>query len=262
MNSKKDEIVSIIMNCHNGDKYLKKSISSVLKQSYKKWELIFFDNKSNDNSRKIISNYKDKRIKIFKSKKYLKLYEARNEAIKKAQGKYICFLDTDDWWAPKKIEIQLKTLIKNKYDMVYSNFFNFYQSSGKKEISKNLQLPSGLITQQLLDNYVVGILTVLIKKKFFNKKMFNKKYEIVGDFDYIINFSIDNKIGSIQQPLAYYRLHEKNFSHLKIKLYIKELKNWIRKNSYKLEKKNFNLDSQKKYLLKLKVKNFLKYGII
>ena len=43
MNSKKDEIVSIIMNCHNGDKYLKKSISSILKQSYKKWELIFFD---------------------------------------------------------------------------------------------------------------------------------------------------------------------------------------------------------------------------
>ena len=105
MNSKKDEIVSVIMNCHNGDKYLKKSISSILKQSYKKWELIFFDNQSNDKSIEIISSFKDKRIKIFKSKKYLKLYEARNEAIKKAQGKYICFLDTDDWWTPKKIEI-------------------------------------------------------------------------------------------------------------------------------------------------------------
>ena len=66
-----------------------------------------------DKSIEIISSFKDKRIKIFKSKKYLKLYEARNEAIKKAQGKYICFLDTDDWWTPKKIEIQLKALVKN-----------------------------------------------------------------------------------------------------------------------------------------------------
>ena len=57
----------------------------------------FFDNQSSDNSKRILKSFKDRRLKYFKSKKYLKLYNARNLAIKKANGKYICFLDTDDF---------------------------------------------------------------------------------------------------------------------------------------------------------------------
>ena len=91
-------LVSIIMNCHNGEKYLKKSIKSVISQNYKNWELIFWNNQSKDNSKKIFKLFNDKRLKYFESKKFQKLYEARNSAIKNAKGEYICFLDTDDWW--------------------------------------------------------------------------------------------------------------------------------------------------------------------
>ena len=59
-------LISIIMNCHNGEKYLKQSIESILNQNYKNWELIFFDNQSTDNSISIIEQFKDERIKIFK----------------------------------------------------------------------------------------------------------------------------------------------------------------------------------------------------
>ena len=95
-------LISIIMNCYNGEKYLKKSIKSVINQNYKNWELIFWDNKSSDNSKKILKEFKDNRIKYFFSKKFTNLYEARNLAIKKSKGSYICFLDTDDWWDKKK----------------------------------------------------------------------------------------------------------------------------------------------------------------
>ena len=60
--------VSVIMNCHNGANYLNDSIKSLLKQKYKNWELIFWDNMSLDNSKQILLNFKDKRIKYFKSK--------------------------------------------------------------------------------------------------------------------------------------------------------------------------------------------------
>ena len=66
MRSKKTPLVSIIMNCYNGDKYLRKSIKSIISQSYKNWELIFWDNKSEDNSRNIIKSFKDKRIFYFR----------------------------------------------------------------------------------------------------------------------------------------------------------------------------------------------------
>ena len=62
-------LVSIIMNCYNGEKYLKHSIKSIINQKYVNWELIFWDNKSTDNSAKILKKFKDKRIKYFYAKK-------------------------------------------------------------------------------------------------------------------------------------------------------------------------------------------------
>ena len=69
----KNPLISIIMNCYNGDKYLKKSINSILQQSYNNWELIFWDNQSTDKSKKILLSYKDKRVKYFKSNSFLNL---------------------------------------------------------------------------------------------------------------------------------------------------------------------------------------------
>ena len=102
MLNKKSAIVSVIMNCHNGEKYLEDSVRSLINQTYENWELIFFENFSTDQSLEIIKKFKDKRIKIFKSQKFLNLYHARNEALKKISGKYICFLDTDDFWVNSK----------------------------------------------------------------------------------------------------------------------------------------------------------------
>ncbi len=90
--------VSIIMNCLNGEEYLKDSLSSIVNQTYKNWELIFWDNRSTDKSADILKSFKDKRIRYFYAKKKTVLYRARNLAIKKARGKFIAFLDVDDFW--------------------------------------------------------------------------------------------------------------------------------------------------------------------
>ena len=128
-------LVSIIMNCRNGEKYLKQSIKSILCQSFHNWELIFWDNKSIDNSKKILFTFKDKRIKYFYSNKNIKLYEARNKAIKKASGKYITFLDVDDFWKKKKLENQLRIFKKDdSINFIYSNYFVYYNKTKKKKI--------------------------------------------------------------------------------------------------------------------------------
>ena len=115
-------LVSVIVNCYNGEKFLKKCIKSILNQTYKKIEIIFWDNLSTDNSKKIIRSFHDKRIRYFKSNKFVTLYSARNLAIKKAKGEFIGFLDTDDWWVPSKIQKQIDKYKKNKdVKFVYSN---------------------------------------------------------------------------------------------------------------------------------------------
>ena len=76
--------VSIIINVRNGEKYIAEAINSALIQTYKDFEIIIFDNNSDDKTKKVIENFKDSRIKYFFSEKYLSLGEARNKAIKKS----------------------------------------------------------------------------------------------------------------------------------------------------------------------------------
>ncbi len=94
--------VSIIIPCHNEEKYLKGCIDSILAQSYKDFELIMIDDGSKDRSGKIIKGYKDKRIKYIRNEKSMNGARARNKGIDMAKGKFLFFTDADcivnkDW---------------------------------------------------------------------------------------------------------------------------------------------------------------------
>ena len=252
-----DKLVSIIMNCHNGEKFLHESLNSILNQTYKNWEIIFFDNDSNDNSKKILEKFNDKRIKYFNTAKLLDLYKARNLAVEKCSGHYISFLDTDDLWTPDKLEKQINFIKENpEFKIVYSNYYVLENKKNKKFVKHKMQLPSGKITKELLESYSLGIATVLLEKSIFKKFKFNDIYNIIGDFDFFIKLSQKFKIGSIQEPLAFYRLHENNFSVKRSNLYIEELEQWIISNKKRFLTYQFSLSKQKILLIKLKIKYF------
>ncbi len=256
---KNEPLVSIIVNCHNGEKYLKNCINSIINQSYKNWEVIFWNNNSSDKSLKIINSYKNKKIKKFSSKKIEKLYKARNLAIQKAKGKYIAFLDVDDYWKKNKLKYQIDIINKSggKTKIVYSNYYIKDEIKNYIKIKFKKKLPSGYITQELLNNYDIGILSVLISRTAFKEKNFDLNYDIIGDFDFFINFSLNNKISVSQKPLAVYRLHGDNLSTKKISLYESELNHWIDK-SIKLKKfHKYSFASVKFLLFKLKIKKLL-----
>ena len=99
----------------------------------------------------------------------------------------------------------------------------------------------------------------MVDRKIFKFFKFQKKYNIIGDFDFMIKSSIKFKIGCLQQPLAYYRMHDSNFSNNKIKLYIEELKFWIKENKRIIFKNSLSLNNVKKLIIKLQVKKFIKY---
>ncbi len=243
------------MNCHNGEKYLRQSILSIINQTYKNWELIFWDNKSSDDSRKILKSFRDKRIKYYKSLRLLNLYDARNYAINKSKGKFLAFLDTDDWWKKNKLEKQVKKILTDKnIKLIFTNSFIYDQIAKKKKIYIKKNLTSSNITQNLLDDYSISLLTVLVSKDEFKKNKFNSKLNIIGDFDYFTKLSLRSEIEYIDETLAYYRVHNNNFSKQKLNLYILELKNWIKNNGHLFEEKNYSLTKLKLYLKKLQFK--------
>jgi len=228
---KKRPLVSIIINCFNGEKYLKDCLTSVLNQSYSNWEVIFWDNQSSDDSKKIFYEFKDKRFKYYISSRHTPLYEARNDAIKKSKGEIIAFLDTDDWWEKNKLEKQMPLFENKKIGMVYSNCYLFFEKKNKKKIYVKNFLKSGNITEHLFKNYEVGIVTVLLKRQAYDSVFgFNNKYNIIGDFDLIMRLSTKCEFDCIQEPLACYRIHNENFTfinNVNNKIEINELEKWI-----------------------------------
>jgi len=118
-------LVSVIVNYHNGEKYLEKCLKSIIDQDYKNKEIILWDNASTDNSKKVIEKFNKYKIKYFKSLKKENLYKARNRAIEKTSGDLIAFLDCDDWWEKNYLSSRSKYFNDKKFDFYYSNT-NFY----------------------------------------------------------------------------------------------------------------------------------------
>jgi glycosyltransferase involved in cell wall biosynthesis len=102
--------VSIIVNCFNGEKYLQESLESALSQSYLDWELIFWDNRSQDRSAEVLLGYKDLRFKYYLSPEFTSLGRARNLAVSKANGKWLAFMDCDDVWPANKLALQMAAI--------------------------------------------------------------------------------------------------------------------------------------------------------
>ena len=250
----KDKLISIILNCYNGEEFLRDALTSVVNQTYKRWELIFWDNKSSDKSKNIMKSYKNKKFKYYISKKHTSLYAARNLAIKKAKGNFIGFIDADDIWEKDKLSKQIKLFNDKKVAVVYGNSWIKKEKLNKRKIFIKEKMKNGYIHDDLIKSYNVGILTALIRKKFLKKakKIFNDKYDIIGDFDLFIKLSIKNKFNVIQEPVATYRIHEKNLSLLKRNTEVKEFEDWIKNNKKILSKKNYEIIKNKILNLKFK----------
>ena len=102
--------ISVIMPVYNAQSYVEQAVESVRKQEMI-WELLIIDDCSTDDTGKILMKYQnDARIKVIKNAKNSGAAESRNAGIRMARGKYIAFLDADDWWADGKLKLQYEML--------------------------------------------------------------------------------------------------------------------------------------------------------
>ena len=127
--------VSVILSVYNGEKYLKKSISSILRQSYKNFELIIINDGSMDASEDIIISFlnKDKRIVYVKNKKNIGLTKSLIKAIKLSNGQIIFRQDADEYSSHERIEKQLKHFIDSSIVAVGCNSMAIYSNNKKFE---------------------------------------------------------------------------------------------------------------------------------
>jgi glycosyltransferase involved in cell wall biosynthesis len=241
----KNPLVSIIMNCHNSSYYLRCAIDSVYAQTYSNWEIIFYDNASSDTSSEIAQSY-DQKIKYFYIDKKIKLGNARNNALSKAKGLYVAFLDCDDEFLPNKIHDQILVMHNNKADMSYGSAFHVNEKSNlikKKRVSNK----KGRLFKNLLMNYNINMQTVMIKKSMIYEYdlNFNQSLSFSPDYDLFMEIALIGKTVSIKKILSKYRLHNNSLTQKSQHLICKEglftLERIEKKYSYINKKYSFYL---------------------
>ena len=226
-------LVTIIMNCFNGEKYLREAIGSVFAQTYHNWEIIFWDNQSTDRSAEIFKSYGDSRLKYFYAPKHTLVYEARNNAINKSSGEFFAFLDVDDWWEPTKLEKQIVLFADPEVGLVCGNCWIVSERKKKRWKSYEQPVPTGWVLNDLLKDYFVRLPTLVVRHSALRSLDYacDSSLHIIGDFDLVIRLAIHWKLDYVEETVASYRQHSGNESLKYRDLYVEEMEWWLKEMS-------------------------------
>jgi glycosyltransferase involved in cell wall biosynthesis len=204
-----EPLVSVIMNGYNCEKFLKQAIDSVVSQTYKNWEIIFWDNASTDSTQSIATSY-GPRLRYFRSETNTTLGVARNRAIEQAQGEFIAFLDTDDYWLPEKLVLQVAIFQKSMdVDFIYSNCYFLNQQTGRQRKWLRKPQPVGNVFGRFLQHYPVNLQTVLFRRSALDAldHYFDDHFEVSEEFDLFMRILYRSKAYYIDAPTVVYRIH-------------------------------------------------------
>ncbi len=130
-----EPLVSIITPVYNSEEFLSETIKSIQNQTYKNWRLLLVDDCSKDNSSEIIKSFRkeDARIKYIKLEKNSGAAVSRNVGIKNAEGRFIAFVDSDDLWDSRKLEIQIEYMLKENVGFSFTSY-RYMRQDGSKRI--------------------------------------------------------------------------------------------------------------------------------
>jgi len=210
------EKVSIIVPMYNAEKFIGKTIESVLSQTYENWEMLIMNDVSTDNSLAVVSEFakKDDRIKVVNTKKNMGVVKGRNYLIDLASGKYIAFLDADDYWHSEKLEKQVQ-FMEEKNAGISCTEYTRVRENGEK--INEVVIKSEISYTDMLKNNYLGCLTVMYDVEKVGKRYFK---ELEKNEDYVLWLEIvkDVKIiYGLKENLAYYRVLDNSRSSNKVK---------------------------------------------
>lgn len=192
-------MISVIIPVYNREKTIRKSIESVLNQTYKDLEIIIVDDGSNDNSKQIIENIQDDRIK-YVYQENAGACVARNHGIDISNGKYIAFHDSDDIWLPEKLEKQYDALHRTKADVVICKMTNIGEYG---TVIMPQKLNEGFLDKSCsLMN--IGTQSIMGKREVFENNKFDIEMPRLQDFELLLRISYKYDIYLIDDALVNY----------------------------------------------------------
>jgi len=204
-------IITVYIINHNYGKYIEEAIRSVINQKYKRIDIIIVDDKSSDNSEKIISKYEKKNnIRVLYNSKKIGLIKSSNIAIRASIGEFVLRLDADDILHKNCIIELYKKIKKNKnIAVVYSDFYEIDKGGNIISLQKQMSIRS---KSNLKDRPILAACCLIRKSTLFSVNLYDEKYSRQDGYDlwYKIIQSFD--FAHVSLPLFFYRKHNNNLT--------------------------------------------------
>jgi len=212
-------IVSVIIPTYNRAYCIKRTIDSVLNQSFKDFDIFVIDNNSIDNTEEIINDYDNPKINFKKIENNGVIAASRNKGIFLSRSKYIAFLDSDDWWKPDKLKISIGFL-EDGNDLICHQLEQVFKTQRNKPSKKykkyTYKFKKSFFESFLKNGNLIATSSVIVRRDIISRLGgFSECKSISGSEDYDMWFrisSITNKFYVINNNLGYYTHGLDNFS--------------------------------------------------
>ena len=201
--------VSVVMNCLNGERYLRQALDSVFAQTYHDWEIVFWDNAGTDASGDIAKSYGEK-VRVFGAESTTSLGQARNLAFARARGELVAMLDVDDLWEPEKLALQVAAFDADPgLALVYCDATLFGESGNERTLFACLPHASGRCFAELLAGNFICTGTMLFKASALAgvSPLFEPDLHMVMDYYLTLRLAYDHPLGVVERPLVRHRIH-------------------------------------------------------
>lgn len=199
----KKALVSVVIPTYNRAKIISNALESVLSQTYTNLEIIVVDDASNDNTFEIVKKYQqeNKNISYYYHNSNKGVSSARNLGIKKSQGQYIAFLDSDDQFVPNKIEYQLQVMRDKNVHFSLCNSYKIF-THGRKIIQFKSDF---FIKAEHVINLSIPISAsnIIISKNVTTDFCFDENLLTANDFDFVLRYVSRQRVLFISKPLSY-----------------------------------------------------------
>lgn len=220
---KKHILISVIVASYNYDKYIKKTLDSLIEQTNKQFEIIVVDDGSKDQSIRIIEEYTSrfKNIKLYThpNNQNRGLSETIKLGIDKANGEYIAFCESDDYWSTDHIEYLQKKIHRNPSANFIVNGIKVINQTNNPEYDSYIAYSSSFLKKHsgtniflyLNSNYIPTFSAVCVKKDIIRHANFDTPYPAWLDFWLWRQICVSNKVFYISRKLTYWRKHDKSY---------------------------------------------------
>ena len=210
-------LISVVIPTYNHAHYLSRAIQSVLDQSYTYWEAFVIDNHSTDNTDEVMERFTDTRITYLKIHNNGVIAASRNAGMRVANGDWIAFLDSDDWWKVEKLQACIEC-INAKVDLLYHNLeiINEHPQLFRTKIIKSLQVTSPVLIDLMSRDISIATSSVVVRTKFIKQiNGMSESHDMVGAEDYntwLRVAQLSDGFRHVPKQLGFYQLHNQGIS--------------------------------------------------